>query len=170
MKKELGPNFLVVGAAKCGTTSLYYQLQKHKEVFLPQGIKETYYFLDDFNITGNGKGYFEKEFIEEAKSYYQLYKNTSRAYRGEVCNGYLYFYQNAIPKIKAELGDPHIIILIRNPIYRAHSSYMHLRRDQIVAESFEEALLYSEERKKEKWWWAFHIKEIGTLPLRNKGL
>ena len=38
------PNFIVVGAAKAGTTSLHHYLSQHPEIFLPEK-KESYYFL-----------------------------------------------------------------------------------------------------------------------------
>ena len=44
MKK---PNFFVVGAPKCGTTSMCNYLGEHKEIFIPER-KELYYFCTDF--------------------------------------------------------------------------------------------------------------------------
>ena len=42
MKK---PNFLIVGAAKCGTTSLYHYLKQHSEIFMPENFKEPQFFV-----------------------------------------------------------------------------------------------------------------------------
>ena len=39
------PNFLVVGAAKAGTTSLYGYLGSHPQVFMPRTVKEPLYFV-----------------------------------------------------------------------------------------------------------------------------
>ena len=37
------PNFLIIGAAKCGTTALYYYLKQHPEISFPK-LKEPKFF------------------------------------------------------------------------------------------------------------------------------
>ena len=92
------PNFLVVGAAKCGTTTIFNMLQQHPEVFLP-AIKETYFLIGDQSILGNGKGFYENSVVESINEYSTLFDGVE-AFRhraiGEVCNGYLYFYKQSI--------------------------------------------------------------------------
>ena len=48
MANKLLPNFLVIGAAKSGTTALYHYLNQHLEVFLTP-IKETNFFAQKDN-------------------------------------------------------------------------------------------------------------------------
>ena len=48
------PNFVVVGAPKCGTTSLYHYLRQHPEVFLPSQ-KELHYFSHG-HLSRNSRG------------------------------------------------------------------------------------------------------------------
>jgi hypothetical protein len=47
-KTGIKPNFFIVGAAKAGTTSLYYYLNQHPEIFLSP-LKEPNYFSSDIN-------------------------------------------------------------------------------------------------------------------------
>ena len=42
------PDFFIVGAPKCGTTSLYYYLRQHPQIFMPD-YKEPHYFGKDLN-------------------------------------------------------------------------------------------------------------------------
>ena len=51
---DKGPTFLVIGAAKCGTTSLYNYLKKHRDIFFPT-IKEIHYFDDCAEFKGPKK-------------------------------------------------------------------------------------------------------------------
>jgi len=158
------PDFLVVGAAKAGTTSLYHCLLQHPQIYVSGDIKETCYWVRDKEIMGNGRGYFEKDFVTERKRYERLFaKADSRIHKaiGEVCNAYLYYYENTIPNILENLGDIKIIIILRNPGDRAYSGYLHLMRDGAVNETFTECMEREDFRIKDNWWWGFHIVNIG---------
>ncbi len=48
------PNFLVIGAAKCGTTSIYRYLSQHPQVYLNKKIKEAKFF----SLEGKSKNFF----------------------------------------------------------------------------------------------------------------
>lgn len=157
------PNFLVVGAAKSATTSLHHYLSQHPNIFMPTQIKETFHLVEPKSIMGNGKGYYEKNVIEAFNDYEKLYKNVDKNKHkaiGEVCNVYLYLSENSIPCIKKRLGNPKIIIILRNPVERTYSSYLHLIRANIIHECFEDTLKKEKKRIEENWWWAFHIKSI----------
>ena len=58
----------------------------------------------------------------------------------------LYYYEDVIPVIKELLGDPKIIIMLREPASRAFSAYKHLVRDSREKESFSEGLRLEDER------------------------
>ncbi|MCY3628152.1 MAG: hypothetical protein OXG88_11000, partial [Gammaproteobacteria bacterium] len=67
---------------------------------------------------------------------------------GDISPDYLYYYQNAVPKILNEKdAQVPIIIVLRNPIDRAYSSYLHKIRDGREKLSFEDALNTEEERR-----------------------
>lgn len=106
------PNFLGVGAQRCATTWLFECLREHPDVFLPE-IKEINYFSD---INSNN--------YERGLEWYRSFFNPARNERviGEITPEYL-IDENAPIRIKKDLGNVKLIILIRNPILRIYSSY-----------------------------------------------
>lgn len=108
------PNFLIVGAAKCGTTSLYEYLREHPEVFMPEW-KEPCFFL-------SRPAYGLESAIEKPEDYEALFSvvRNEKAI-GEASPPYLYDQQSA-KKIADYLGkDVKIIIILRNPIDMVYS-------------------------------------------------
>jgi len=123
MKK---PNFLIVGAAKCGTTSLYHYLKQHSEIFMPENFKEPQFFVRK-KISGRLHKY-----IYDNVEYYNLFKNAKEQCIGEASVFYLFFYKEAIKNILQELGSKiKIIIMLRNPVDRTISAYQHVYRNNI---------------------------------------
>jgi hypothetical protein len=57
------PDFLIIGAVKCGTTSFYYHLRDHPEVFCPS-IKEFNYFFQGAGGIEPGQGPGDQETTE----------------------------------------------------------------------------------------------------------
>jgi len=130
------PNFMVVGAAKSGTTSLYYYLREHPEVFVPS--KETYFFSPQ-----HAKQAGAKVRVDSEATYRALFGEGLSAHikaSGEVSSCYLYTYRESIPLIKKYLGDIRIVMVLRNPAERAFSHYMYFARDLRVAARFEDAI------------------------------
>ncbi len=160
MKTETLPNFLIVGAAKSGTTSLHNYLNQHPDIFLP-AIKETYF------LSGLQRDEFPESFsspiITELSEYRQLFnKAVNRQAIGEACIAYLFYFEQTIPRIKALLGNPTIFIILRNPIDRAFSHYTELWMDGIENLSFEEAIKYEPERiANGEWWWSSQYINMG---------
>ena len=136
MKK---PNFLIVGAAKSGTTSLFHYLKQHPEVFMPD-LKEP-----QFLVCEKIKGRLHK-YIDSAAEYYELFEKSTEKCAGEASVFYLYYFEEAIKNIKKELGsDVKIIIVLREPVSRAISAYEHVLRNNPKEKlSFKEALLKKE--------------------------
>jgi len=120
------PNFLIVGAPKCGTTSLYYYLKQHPDIFMPT-MKEPRFFLSEtmnFPHQGIDDRRVDKMIIKNLDDYKKIYLEADQEKaRGDASAGNLYFYKKVIPGIKAYLGDPKIIISLRNPLDRAFSNY-----------------------------------------------
>jgi hypothetical protein len=113
------PNFFIVGAVKCGTTTLYALLKKHPQVFLPD-IKEPHFFAD---ITPPPEARDEL-FPGDVKGYQRLYRE-ARGYAaiGDASPGYLWD-QGASRRIHEVSPHARIIILIRDPVVRAHSHFL----------------------------------------------
>ena len=149
-------DFLVVGAAKSGTTTLFETLSKHPRIFIPQG-KECHYFSCTLGkFAGPGPQYANNA-IRTLEEYRGLFKKAkSDQLCGDISPDYLYYYQNAIPKILEEKNAQiPIIIVLRNPIDRAYSSYLNHVRDGWEKLSFEDALDAEEERRAANWAWGW---------------
>ncbi len=158
------PNFLIVGAAKAGTTSLYHYLKEHPEIYMSP-VKEpkfiTAQFLK-FPFKGIGDDFIEKSIIKNFDDYKNLFSKAQEERAiGEASADNLYYYKEAIPIIKKYLNNPKIIIILRNPIDRAFSSYTHLLRDNRETLSFEDALQQEEKRKKMNWEFIWYYKDVG---------
>lgn len=135
------PDFIVVGANKGGTTSIYHYLQQHPQVYLSP-IKEPHYFSKDIDVQlfnrefaqnklqdiqkyvdGDMQEEYHAAFIRNPEQYRKLFKNVKDEKAvGELSTSYLYSAV-AAEEIKKELGDIRIIICLRNPVERAYSHY-----------------------------------------------
>ena len=157
------PNFLIIGASKCGTTALYYYLKQHKDISFPT-LKEPKYFssiFQKFPHKGIGDESVDLYAIKTLKEYKKLFKKISNIRVGEASPDTMYFYKNTIPRIKETLGDIPIIIMLRNPVERAFSAYMYLRRDSREKLSFREALEIEEHRLENNWDFIWAYKKAG---------
>jgi Sulfotransferase domain len=126
-KLAVKPNFLIVGAAKSGTTSLHEYLDQHPEIFM-SALKEPNYFVP-------GCGY------DSWQDYLALFAAArGETAIGESSTGYLYCEQSPA-LIKATLGEIKIVLILRNPARRAASLYWWMVREGYEnARSFAEAL------------------------------
>ena len=156
------PNLLIVGAAKCGTTSLANFLSKHDEIFVPS-IKECRFFSQlDGNYKGLGAEAFVNSGITDFNEYCNLFSSRKEKILADCSNDYLYYYQKAIPKILEILGrNTKIIIVLRNPIDRAFSNYLHSIREGWDDLTFMQALKIEEDRISKKWAWSYHYTKAG---------
>ena len=141
MKNKL-PNFLIVGAAKSGTSSLHNYLNQHPEVFMPSynsegmKVKEPRFLIKDLVKHRLHNGVWT---WEEYKSLFGDVIDEKAI--GESTVLYLYYYKDAIKNIKEKLGnDVKIIIMLRNPADRAYSAFQHVSRGFKEQNSFEKSL------------------------------
>lgn len=112
------PNFICIGAAKAGTTTLYDVLKDHTEIYLPP-IKETHFF-DDPKYWEKGTEWYFNEYFTGVRDEPAV---------GEMTPSYVYF--DEVPqRIHKTLGpDVKLILMLRNPVTRALSHYkMHYSR------------------------------------------
>lgn len=157
------PDFIVVGCAKAGTTSLFNLLNSHDEIYIPK-IKETRFFSQmPTNQLGDG---FANGGIRNTKDYLNLFTNFSHKICGDMSNDYFYHYKKSIYNIKkiynAKNCDlPKIIILIRNPYSRVISHFYHIKRIINWNYNFIEHFNSSENFLKRKYSWIFDLKGCG---------
>ena len=98
------PKFLVVGAAKAGTTAIHHYLGQHPEIFVPREFKESFFFaeISDASFPGPGHAYAHGA-ITALNHYRALFEEAKTGDAvGEVCVAYLYFHEVAIPRIRRE--------------------------------------------------------------------
>lgn len=160
------PNFLIIGAAKAGTTSLWDFLKMHPQVFMPAGIKETHFFAfegtkPDFRGPGDADA-VNRGAVTDLETYEGLFEGGA-GYRavGEASTSYL--YHPATPgRIKAYIPDAKIIAILRNPIERAFSAYLHHIRDgRETVWDFATALALEPERIAANWEQLWHYRSMG---------
>jgi hypothetical protein len=135
------PNFLIVGAAKSGTTSLYRYLGQHPDIFMPEWKELSLFIGDSFGPLHRVKkpSYYQKAFS----------KVQNQIAVGEASTAYL-FDEAASKIIKEQLGSIRIIIILRDPVAMSYSLYNHqLRKEGETIEDFEAALAKEEERQKD---------------------
>lgn len=133
---RLMPNFIVIGAQKCGTTSLFEYLIEHPSISAP-ARKEIAFFSRHFS-----KG------INCYRSYFPtLFHRLGRQghITGEASTGYI-CHPHAPRRIAETIPQVKLIALLRNPVDRAYSHYHHTVRRGRENLSFEEAIEKEDER------------------------
>jgi hypothetical protein len=114
------PTFIIIGAAKAGTTSLHYYLDLHPEVQM-SAIKETNFFAGP----PDGRDY-ELGQVESLEAYEELFDPTVPV-RGEASPNYTNdpIRAGAPERIKELIPEAKIIYLVRDPVARTVSHYRH---------------------------------------------
>jgi len=158
-------NVFIVGAAKSGTTALYYLLSQHPQICGPV-VKEPNYFSNIDNTSdpakpGNGPGDGSTVWTKDLKEYHRLYSpgNTHKA-KLDASVSYLYS-TTAASKIAAYDSESTIIMVLRNPVDRAFSHYKHLLRDGRETLSFPQAIDHEQNRIQKNWEFSWHLTSMG---------
>jgi hypothetical protein len=148
------PNFLIVGAAKAGTTSLSTYLGAHPNVFVSTPSEPKFLTSEflEFPHQGPGDAEIDAGVVRDLQSYRQLFAGTEDVEaRGEASADLLYYHRRSIPVVKDLLGDPKIIAILRDPVERAFSAYKFLVGLGRETRSFGEALAAEPRRLEENW-------------------
>lgn len=150
------PNFLVIGAARSGTTWIAKNLSEHPEVFLPQ-TKEVHFFDAQYE---KGLPFYESFFTDLGKAHAI----------GEATPAYLH-NEAAAGRIKQHLPDVKMIACLRNPVDRVYSRYWNARGRfaKNLNLSFEEKLKQKPEFIAEGFY-ADHLKRFFALFPREQFL
>jgi Sulfotransferase family len=123
------PDFLVIGAPKAGTTALHAALAAHPGLFM-SAVKEPKYFLTDGPpaTEGGGPGDIQtyREHIWRREEYEALFDAAPPGtLRGESTPFYLY-NRAAQKRIQDQIPHAKLIVILRDPVERAHSNWTHL--------------------------------------------
>lgn len=140
------PNFIVIGAQKCGTTALYNALCQHPEIYMSP-IKEPFYFV--LNDAPPAYKVPTPEYAQRLRyrweDYLTLFQDATTQHAiGEASALYLSSYQPEVTaaRIAERLPAVRLIALLRNPVDRAHSAFQYYRmRGYESCKRFAEALV-----------------------------
>lgn len=154
-------NFFVIGAAKCGTTTLYARLRAHPEVFLSPMKEPNFYSRKDIdpskfsrafkaNTRLDHRTYLKLDdplperqvgFVETQEEYARLFRGANEKHRivGECSTSYLWS-KSAPQAIAAAHPSAKIVVSLRDPIDRIYSHYLMARKYGFVSGSVVEAV------------------------------
>ncbi|MEH1918615.1 sulfotransferase domain-containing protein [Nostoc sp.] len=138
---RLMPHFIIIGAQKCGTTSLYEYLQQHSFV-APATTKEIHFF--DINFS-QGISWYRMHFPSVLYKYRNKQTFGQNIITGEASPYYI-FHPLTPKRISKIIPQVKLIVLLRNPVDRAYSHYQHVVRMGAETLSFEEAIQKERER------------------------
>lgn len=127
------PTFIVIGAQKAATTSLFEYLRHHPDVFVPD-FKETNFFIAEGNWA-RGLNWYESLFAEAARR--------GVAHLGDVSPGYTMFpiFSGAPARIATVVPEAKLVYVVREPVARMRSHYLQQLSDGFERRPAREALL-----------------------------
>lgn len=136
------PQFIICGAQRCGTTSMYQALRQHPAILRPVMRKGIHYF--DVDYARDMPWY---------RSHFPLKATAQRRTRRLGCDvmtfessPYYLFHPLVAQRIASDLPDAKILILVRDPVERAYSAYAHEFARGFESEPFERALELEDNR------------------------
>lgn len=162
------PNFLIIGAPKCGTTSLQAYLSQHRD-FCFSKYKEPNYFAFA-GETLPEKGPVEPKLMQELIYFHSLtdlsqYEHQYDHHKGEKVIGdasvrYLYT-KPAAERIRQLVPQARMVAILREPVSRLYSHYCMNKQYQLEPLSLMQAIEAEPDRIAQKWGWDWHYTSIG---------
>ncbi len=140
------PDFIIIGAAKGGTSSLYDYLTQHPSIYSCV-VKEPNYFAMYYD---RGINWYKSCFPTTLKKYNVTTFEKKKFVTGEASTQY-YWYPHTPKRIKKIIPKIKLILLLRNPIDRSYSHYNMNVNGGKEDLSFEEAIDQEKERTQEEY-------------------
>lgn len=134
--QRLRPGFLIVGAQRCGTTSLFKTLSQHPAVLPAVYHKGVHYFDTAYD---RGLDWYLGHFPTSRKAEAVRETMGVPGITGE-SSPYYMFHPQAPRRIARDLPDVRLLVLLRDPVERAYSAHAHERARGFETEPFERAL------------------------------
>jgi Sulfotransferase family len=158
------PDFFIVGAPKAGTTALHSAVARHPELYLSP-VKEPKFFLTDGpppTQGGPGDARTYREHVWRRADYEALFAAApAGTRRGESTPFYLY-RADAQLRIRALIPDARLIVVLRDPVERAHSNWTHLWSAGLdPVDDFVRACAEEERRIVAGWADFWHYQRLG---------
>jgi hypothetical protein len=163
--REYRPDVLIIGAPKAGTSALHTALAKHPQIYASPIKEPKYYMCWDVpppSYSGPGDAHSNREWIWRRAEYQALFQNAPEgAVRLESTPFYLYL-PSARRRIAEELPEAKLIVIVRDPIDRAYSNWMHLWVDGLEPISeFVDAWHAEDSRLAAGWAPFWHYRRLG---------
>jgi len=163
--REPRPDALIVGAPKAGTSALHAALAQHPQMYASPVKEPKYYMCWDAPppaYSGPGDAHSNQEWVWRREDYQALFqKAPEEAVRLESTPFYLYT-RGARQRIAEELAVAKLIVIVRDPIDRAYSNWMHLWVDGLEPISdFVEAWRAEDRRVAAGWAPFWHYRRLG---------
>ncbi|KPD20489.1 sulfotransferase domain-containing protein [Idiomarina abyssalis] len=150
------PDFLIVGAAKSGTSSLHSYLSKHPDIYMPKKRKELYFWHIATNTNRSIIRHAgETNIPTRLEEYLEYFEGACEGQvTGEACPSYLYFHDHVLRNLQlyhTNWRNVKIIIILREPVSRIVSQYRFVCKKQLDPEflSFSESLKAEADRVKQ---------------------
>ena len=155
------PNFIIIGAAKAGTTSLYSYLKQHPQIYMSPEKEPRFFAPEFYSLYNKGLRNTARTSAFSLKEYLRLFEGVSDEVAiGEASPEYLYIPGSA-ERIKDKMHDVKLIAVLRNPVDRAFSAFLYQVRDGYEHLNFEQALQMEEQRIKDGYRPGWHYKQVG---------
>lgn len=160
------PDFLLIGAARSGTTSLNNYLGQHPEIFICPKKESSFFALEGHprNFAGPPAdiSWFNPHIVTAISDYQSLFNGiTSEKVSGEASVLYLYS-PIAARNIYRYLPNAKLLAILRNPAERAYSNFMfQVSRGHETILDFQEALYEEPHRIAANWRHMWHYKQLG---------
>jgi Sulfotransferase domain len=159
------PNFMIIGSAKCGTTSLYSYLKQHPQVFMSVPKEPTFFGNEGTSGLFNGPHDEDRAYHSKVVTTIGDYTALYDGVKDEKAIGEASIYYMYLPKapgqIKKYAPKAKMLAVLRNPVDRAYSAYLHTVRQGRERRSFEYALQQEPERIRQNWNPLWHFKAMG---------
>lgn len=155
------PNFLVIGTVSAGTTSIYYYLRQHPQIYMSP-VKEPRFFSYDGEKESFGGPKIKSPSVTDYETYCSLFRNVKDEIAiGEITPTYLY-HPKSPHSIYKYIPDAKLIAILRNPVDRAYSNFLRVtKQGREPCTTFAQALEDEPERIKQNWSSTFHHKQVG---------
>jgi hypothetical protein len=163
--REPRPDALIIGAPKAGTSALHAALARHPDVFASPIKEPKYYMCTDAPppaYCGPGDAHSQQEWVWRAEDYAALFAGAGQhTLRLESTPFYLYL-PHARTRMAQELPDARFVVVVRDPVDRAYSNWMHLWVDGLEPEGdFRTAFRAEDDRIAAGWAPFWHYRRMG---------
>ncbi len=147
------PDFMIIGAARAGTTALHSFLRQSPQIFMPAQKEPNFFAFEGEPLDYRGPG---ADFVNNSIHSIEDYRAVFAAARADQLKGEaspLYLFAPKAPeRIKAHAPNTRMIAILRNPIDQAYSHFMYATKSRIEpVEDFVQALGLEEKRLADHW-------------------